>query len=126
MKQYVILFFSLLLIIVLHEFQITYLEKTSRYILTDITDIEQSLKRDDYDEAKRAMTEIEYTWENIKDGWDSFGEHDDVGEISHHIASLNVYTNQMERADALSEAEGIRHTINHIIQSERLKISNIL
>ena len=126
MKQYIILFSALILVVALHLFQNNYLEKTSKYFLTDIGDTTQALLREDFEEAKKSASEVEYTWKSIKDGWDSLGDHDDVGQISLYIANLNLYTSQHEKSDALSEAENIKHTINHIIQSEKLRLGNIL
>lgn len=126
MKQYIILFSSLILVVTLHLFQINYLEKTSKYFLTDIGDTTQALLREDFEEAKKSASEVEYTWNSIKDGWDSLGEHDDVGQISLYISNLSLYTRQYEKTDALSETENIKHTINHIIQSEKLRLGNIL
>lgn len=126
MKQYIILFSSLILVVALHLFQINYLEETSKYFLTDVGDTTQALLREDFEEAKKSASEVEYTWNSIKDGWDSLGEHDDVGQISLYISNLSLYTRQYEKTDALSETENIKHAINHIIQSEKLRLGNIL
>lgn len=125
MKQYVILFCTILLVVALHIFQSMYLEKTSRYVLTDLNDIENAIERNDFETAKSSVKELQSTWVNVRSGWDCFGEHDDVGEIGNNIDNLEVYVIQKQDVDSIIEISDIRHLLSHVMESEKLKICNI-
>lgn len=126
MKQYIILFCTIILVIVLHILQARYLERTSRYMLTDLNDIEIAIERKDFDSAKSSAEELQSTWKNIKSGWDSFGEHDDVGEIANSVENLQVCIAQIEATDSMVYISNIRHLLKHVIESEQLRMHNIL
>ena len=126
MKQYVIISCALVFVILLNIVQCKYLENTRRYMLADIMDIQNSIDREDYIEAKKGVDELENTWKYIKPGWDIFGEHDDVQNISEHIASMKIYAIYNERTELAKENSVLESLINHVIESERLNISNVL
>ena len=126
MKQYIIISVSVLAILLLNFIQCRYLENTSRYILADIYDIQNSIEREDYDEIKKGVVELENTWNSVRPGWDIFGEHDDIEEISEHIASIKVYAKYNERTELAKENSVLERLINHVLESEKLHIGNVL
>lgn len=126
MKQYIILICTVTLVIIFHILQAKYLQNTSRYVMTDLNDIEIAIERKDFDSARLSAEELQSTWMNIKSGWDSFGEHDDVGEIGNSVENLRVCIEQMEATDSLIYISDIRHLLKHVIESEQLRIHNIL
>lgn len=126
MKQYIILFGTIFLVIALHIFQSHYFKKTSRYIFTDLNDIENAINRNDFERAKLSFKELQSTWKNVKCGWDSFAEHDDIGQIENNIYNLEIYIKQMESTDSIIGISNIRHLLDHVMETEKLKINNIL
>lgn len=126
MKQYIILAVSILCIIILNVYQINYLCDTSRYILTDINDIQNSLERKDSKAVKEGIDNLEDTWKKIKNGWDIFGEHDDVEKINEHIASIKVYYEYDEKTDLVNEICVLERLITHVVEAEKLDFGNVL
>ena len=126
MKQYIIIAVAMILVVVLNIWQVNYLKTTSKYILTDINDIDNSVKREDYVSALKGTEELERTWENIEPGWDVFGEHNDIEQISEHITSMKVYSKYQDKEELVNEYKLLEQLINHIIESEQLKFSNVL
>lgn len=126
MKQYLIIAVALLLIFLLNFWQSSFLKETSRYILTDINEIDNSVKREDFASALKGIEELEKTWESIESGWDIFGEHDDIEQINEHIASMKVYAKYEDKEELVNEYTLLASVINHVIETEELKFSNVL
>ncbi len=126
MKQYIILCVALLIIFLLNFWQASFLKQTSKYILTDINEIDISVKRDDYKAALDGINELENTWDSVKSGWDVFGEHNDIEQISEHIYSMRVYAAYQDKEELVNEYTLLKSLINHVIEAEELKFSNVL
>jgi len=126
MKQYIILAVAIFIIIVLNFWQTNFLKQTSRYILTDVNEIDNSVKREDYDSVLKSIEELEKTWNSVESGWDIFGEHDDIEQINEHIQSMKVYAKYEDKEELVNEYTLLASVINHIIESEKLNFSNVL
>jgi len=126
MKQYIILAVAIFIIIVLNFWQTNFLKQTSRYILTDVNEIDNSVKREDYDSVLKGIEELEKTWNSVESGWDIFGEHDDIEQINEHIQSMKVYAKYEDKEELVNEYTLLASVINHIIESEKLNFSNVL
>ena len=126
MKQYIIIGGALAIILLMSLWQANFLKQTSRYILTDINEIDNSVKREDYEAALIAIRELENTWKDVKAGWDIFGEHDDIEQISEHIQSIKVYATYKDKEELVNEYTLLAGIINHVIEAEELNFSNVL
>lgn len=126
MKQYIILGVAITIIILLNVWQTNFLKQTSRYILTDINEIDNSIKREDYESVMKGIEELEKTWDNVQSGWDIFGEHDDIEEINEHIHSMRVYAKYQDKEELVNEYTLLANVINHVIETEQLNFSNVL
>jgi len=126
MKQYIIIGVAILIILALNFWQSSYLENTSRYILADINEIDNSVQREDFESALKGAYGLEDTWENVKNMWDIFGEHNDIEQISEHIESMKVYAKYQDKEELVNEYYLLQNLINHVVESEELKFGNVL
>jgi len=126
MKQCIIIASALLIVILLNFWQVDFFKTTSRYILTDINEIDNSVKREDYTAVLKGVAELEKTWEDVKSGWDIFGEHNDIEQISEHIESMKVYAKYQDKEELVNEYYLLQNLINHVVESEELKFGNVL
>ncbi len=126
MKQYLVLAMALSVIILLNIWQTNFLNKTSKYILADINDIENSVKRKDYETVLKGIRELENTWNIVESGWDIFGEHNDIEEINERIESMKVYAAYQDIEELANECKLLENIIKHVIESEKLNIGNVL
>lgn len=125
MKQVCILITALLLIIGLHIFQNEYLDRTSKYLLTDLKSIDLALRREDFEEAKKQIVSLNKTWQGLQEYWDSFGEHDSIEEITESMSSLENYIKLEEKTEAIIEANNVKSNIHFVLQGEKLSIGNV-
>lgn len=126
MKQYIIIGVSLILILLLNFWQNSYLEETSRYMLADINEIENSVNKLDFKSALNGAYELEQTWHSIEVGWDIFAEHGDVEGIKEHIESIKVYSKHEDKEELVNEYTLLENLINHIIKGEKVTYGNVL
>ena len=126
MKQYITIGVALFIIILLNFWQSNYLKETSMYILADINEIDNSVKRLDFDAALSGAYALEKTWEDIQNIWDIFGEHNDVERVTEHIDSIKVYAKYQDKEELVNEYTLLEGLVNHIIDAEQVNIGNIL
>ena len=126
MKQYIIIGIAIIVILCLNFLQSSYLEDTSRYILADIKEIENSVQREDFDAALKGAYGLEDTWKNVQNIWDIFGEHNDVERVTEHIDSIKVYAKYEDKEELVNEYTLLEGLIKHIIDAEQVNIGNIL
>ena len=126
MKQYIIISVALLIIILLNFWQTGYLKETSKYMLSDINEIDNSVKRLDFEAAVSGAYALEETWKSVQNMWDVFGEHNDVERVTEHIDSIKVYAKYKDVEELVNEYTLLEGLINHIIEAEQVNIGNIL
>ena len=126
MKQYIIIGIALLIVILLNYWQVTYLKQTSRYILTDINEIDNRVKREDFKSALQGVEELEKTWNTVKPGWDIFGEHNDIEEIHERIQSMKVYAKYEDKEELVNEYTLLENVIKHVIETDTFNFGNVL
>lgn len=125
MRQYIILGVAILTVLGLNFWQTRYLRETSEYLLSDAWAIENSIRREDYNSAKQELKALESTWNDVKPGWDIFGEHDDIEQISESLASIRVYIDNKESTEIANENAILMEQIEHVIDSETFKFENV-
>ena len=126
MKQYVVVIFSIILIILLNNWQVDYIKKTSKYLLTDIEDVKNYIRMEDYEKAKESIKRLKNTWISVKDVWYIFGSHDDVKYITEHIESMKVYAEYEQKVDLINEYMLLETLITHVNEKEKVTFSNVL
>ncbi len=126
MKQYIIIGVAILVILSLNFWQSSYLEDTSRYLLADINEIDNSVQIQDFEAALKGAYGLEYTWKNVQNMWDIFGEHNDVERVTEHIDSIKVYAKYEDKEELVNEYTLLEGLIKHIVEAEQINIGNIL
>lgn len=125
MKQFCILMTAFLLIIGLHIFQNEYLDRTSKYLLTDLKSLELAIRREDFEEAKQLASELNKTWKGLQEYWDSFGEHDSVEDITESLSTLENYIKLEEKTESVIQANNVKSNIHFVLAGEKVSIGNI-
>ena len=126
MKQYIVIGVAILIILALNFWQTSYLKDTSRYLLSDINDIQNSVNRGDFESIVTGANGLEKTWNNVQYMWDVFGEHDDIEKITEHIKSIKVYAKYKNTEEIVNEYTLLESLINHVVEAEQIDFSNVL
>lgn len=125
MKLYIVLVVTLLVILSLSYWQMSYLEKTKHELKQTLSNLQNEIDEEKYEKTVMNLTKLKEYWKVIQKGWDVFAEHDDVEQVSCAIESLQVYIVEKEKAQALNECVLLLQRLEHIVFSEKLNISNV-
>lgn len=125
MRQYIILFIAISLIISMYLIQINYLKETKGYLNSDIYEIEMYVNQNNYIKAKKSVNTLKEDFLNYKDSWDAYANHDDVGDITEYICTIDKYIDLEEKPDILVNIACLSNKLNHVLDSEKIKLSNI-
>lgn len=125
MKQIVILLVSLVVLITSGIYEVHYLEKTSRYALSDLEYSKNAIDNDNYALAKEHIKALENTWNHMKGIWNIFVVHEEIDQIEDAMISYKVYIENEDKEMAVLEYETLVRTLSHIVEKQKLTIENV-
>lgn len=126
MKQWTILIISIFLLIIAGFWQINYLEKTSKYTLSDIEYVKNTAINGNFELSKEGIKNIKNTWNNIKLVWHIFIDSNEIDGVEETITKLQSYADEENKEEIIGNANELDRIINYIISKQQIKIGNIL
>lgn len=126
MKQWLILIISLLILIFAGVYEINYLENTSKYILSDVRYAKQLVDLKNIEMAKDHFNSLKSTWDNLKQPWGIFIDHEEIGYLDEAITSYKAYLDKNNAADAYVMICEVERLIYHTVGKQEIEIGNIL
>ncbi|MEG0872980.1 MAG: DUF4363 family protein [Clostridia bacterium] len=126
MKQIIILIVSLGLLVFSGIWEVSYLDKTSQYVLSDVEYSKNALLNGDFELAKEHIKEIENSWNNTKTIWNIFITHDEIDKIEEQIVKYRTYIDEKNREEAIVASDLLQRDLRHIVEKQRLDIGNVL
>lgn len=125
MKQITILIITLLVVIAAGMWEMSYLKESSSYLLSDISNIYQTSKRNEYDIAKNEAKQLESTWENIRKTWALFMDDGQMNDIGEKITSFVSYIDNEDGEEIQHSYKCLSHSVKSVVEFECLKPENI-
>lgn len=125
MKQWIILIIAVALVIWSGFFEICYLEKTSRYLLSDVDYSKQALESDNINLAKSHYEPLDSTWQNLKQVWSIYVDHDEIEDMDKTILEYKLYLEQDSIEDSYISLCELERKINHIVEKQQVHIGNV-
>lgn len=126
MKQWTILIVCMILILLAGFWQINYLEKTSRYTLSDIEYVKNSAINENFILAKEGIENVEKTWNSVKTVWHIFVDSNEVDKVEEHITQIKSYIDEEDKEEIIVNANELNRVLNYIVKKQEIKIGNIL
>ena len=125
MKQWIILIVAGTILFLGGMFEITYLEKTSKYLLTDVSYSKQYINNENIELAKKHYGELEYTWKSLRDSWGIFIDHDEVGGMDETLLAYKSYLDKDDIEESYVKICELERMIKHIVEKQEVKIGNV-
>lgn len=125
MKQWIILIIAVALIIWAGFFEICYLQKTSRYLLSDVDYSKQALNSKNIDLAKSHFDALESTWKNLKQIWSIYVDHDEIEDMDKSILEYKLYLQKEDEDEAYLSLCEVERKIYHIVEKQEVHIGNV-
>ena len=132
MKQILIISCTLLLILGLHFVQYSFLKDSSKLLISKISKLEESITNDEsLDKIQENKQELEKLWNKKELGYGIFCEHSAVSDIKESMSSIYKYISLLNEEETvkphlLIECNVLKERINKVVESERLKLTNVL
>lgn len=125
MKQWIILIIAVTLIVWAGFFEICYLQKTSRYLLSDVDYSKQALNSNNIDLAKSHFDALESTWKNLKQIWSIYVDHDEIEDMDKSILEYKLYLQKEDEDEAYLSLCEVERKIYHIVEKQEVHIGNV-
>jgi hypothetical protein len=125
-KRLIILSVSILIIISAGLSEINYLDKTSRYVLSDLEYSKNLIENNNFESAKSGVDSLEETWGDIKTVWAIFVDHDEIGYIEERITAYKANIEQGKKEESLIASEELKRMFNHVVNKQRVRVENII
>lgn len=125
MKQLVIFLVTLLIIIGVGIWELSYLKESSRYFLSDISNVYQIAEREDYNLAKKEAEKLKDTWNEIRKTWALFIDDNQMDEIGDKLVSFVSYIDTQNIEEIKHEYKGLSNSVRDVVEFERLKPENV-
>lgn len=125
MKQWIILIVAGAILILGGLFEITYLENTSKYLLTDVSYSKQYVSKENIELAKKHFEALNSTWKSLRDSWGIFIDHDEVGGMDETLLAYKSYLDKDDIEESYVKICELERMIKHIVEKQEVKIGNV-
>lgn len=125
MKQVIILIVAICLLVFSGIFEISYLEKTSKYLLSDVSYSKQYISKENFSLAKGHYWALNDTWKTLRDSWGIFIDHDEVGAIDETLLAYKSYLDKEDEDESYVKICELERLIKHIVEKQEIKIGNV-
>ena len=125
MKQLIILIVTLIIVIGVGIWELSYLKESSRYFLSDISNVYQIAERNQYDLAKKEAKNLQDTWKDVRKTWALFIHDNHMDEIGDKLVSFVSYIDSQNQEEIKHSYKSLSSSINSVVEFECLKAENI-
>lgn len=125
MKQILILLITISIIVISGLWEISYLKESSNYFLADISNVYQTVKREDYELAKSECKSINKTWEKLEKTWALFIDDKKMEDIEEKLASFVSYIESKDKVEIKASYDRLKNSVKDISEYEALNAENI-
>lgn len=125
LKQVLILIISSAILIFSGIWEIKYIEKSSRYLLSDIEYSKNALNNNNFELVKKHVEELDKTWANIKNTWNIFVIDEDIEEVDKTLSTYKIHTEYNNLEESMKDCDLLKKMVNDIVSKHKIKYENI-
>lgn len=125
MKQLIIFIITLIIVIGAGIWELEYLKESSRYFLSDISNVYQIAERNDYELAKEEAENLKGLWKDIRKTWALFIHDNKMDEIGDKLVSFVSYIDSQNEEEIKHSYKSLSNSVNSVVDFELLKTENI-
>lgn len=112
-------------IITISIFSQNILHRDSDILVQYIEKVEDSIKKDDWNQAENHINQNVKIWEDMKGTWSALVDHQEIDNIDVTMTRLQTLIKSKDTSSALSEAAALKKFFNHIPNKEKLSLHNV-
>lgn len=99
--------------------------RDSGKLVQSIEEAEESVRKNDWNQAAAQIEQITKTWEGIKGMWSALVDHQEIDNIDVTISRLQALIKTRDTSSVLSESAAMKKYVNHIPNKEKLSLDNV-
>ena len=103
-----------------------HVEKNANELLSYINDLDKAIEEKRWDDTSVYIANMDQSWKNTKRLWLLFMEHGEIDSIDSITSKIKRFVEIEEREMAIGEIVLLQEALDHIINKQTLKLSNIL
>lgn len=103
-----------------------YLEASTQALDSQLAAVEQSISRQQWEAAQKALNTTQQNWDKSKTWWTILLDHQEIDKIDLYLKRLDKYLLTQNLPLSLGEVSSLELLINHISDTEKLNLENIL
>ena len=126
MKQTIIMVVCIFILVVGGVAEVKYLQKSSRYIMTDMDYIQNAIENDNFGFAKEQIEKSYDTWSKIKNIWNMFIVHDEIDDIEQSMIELREYIKFENTEECIVSISKVKEFLDHTVKRQEVRVDNIL
>ncbi len=126
MKQTIIMIVCIFILVVGGVAEVKYLQKSSRYIMTDMDYIQNAIENDNFEFAKEQIEKSYDTWSKIKNIWNMFIVHDEIDDIEQSMIELREYIKFENTEECIVSISKVKEFLDHTVKRQEVRMDNIL
>ncbi len=126
MKQTIIMIVCIFILVVGGVAEVKYLQKSSRYIMTDMDYIQNAIENDNFELAKEQIEKSYDTWSKIKNIWNMFIVHDEIDDIEQSMIELREYIKFENTEECIVSISKVKEFLDHTVKRQEVRMDNIL
>lgn len=106
-------------------FTVNMLYKDAGIIESQINDIEELVKNEDWPRVKELLNQMEEKWSGTEKSWTMLVDHMEIDYIDISLTRLKSYIEAEDKTLALGEVGVLRQYVRHIPEKESFKLKNV-
>jgi len=101
------------------------LYRDSGKLVQSIEKAEDSVRKNNWEQAATHIEQITETWEHVKGIWSALVDHQEIDNIDVTISRLQALIKTRDAPSVLSESAAMKKYVNHIPNKEKLSLDNV-
>ncbi len=101
------------------------LHRDSDKLVRSIENVEESMKKEDWNQSENQVIEIISIWENVKGTWSVLLDHQEIDNIDVTLTRMQTLIKSRDNSSAPAEAAALKKYVNHIPAKENLNLDNV-
>ena len=103
-----------------------YLQTTTQTLEAQLEAIEQSISTQKWEVAQKELNTVQQRWDKNKTWWTVLLDHQEIDRIDISMNRLEKYLETHDVSLSLGEVSALKLQVDHISETEKLNLQNIL
>lgn len=126
MKELIIIFIILIIIIGSSLYTNKYIDKSSEQLVGELENLKQNVQRNqDINNLKKQVEKIYTDWEDTEEKWALIVSHSELDMIETGFVRLKAQIEEEELERSVEEIDATIFLVNHISEKEKFCLKNI-